>query len=143
MKPQVQALISKANTLVAEAIAKGERRRRYPPELKEIVRSLVLNHKFSVPQAIAVIPISTASVRSWTKKKKQAKQALPFKKISIEKFPQNIEDKNLKKITAALVVLIASQVLLLALNLFRGQDVPSIDTDSPKNFCLSLYGPSH
>ena len=120
MNSDVQDLISRANTLVTEEVAKGEHRKRYPPELRSIVRSLVLKHKFSVPQTIAVIPVSHASVRKWSRKnppKGPAKMAL--KKISLKRQHNNIADKHLSKITAALGLLIVSQALTLAFLLFR------------------------
>ena len=115
MNSDAQTLVSRANALVAEVIAKGERRKRYSPELRSIVRSLVLKHKFSVPQTIAVIPISHASVR-----KGGTKRTSVFKKIAVKENPRNIPDKYLNKIMAALGLLTISQTLLLALNLFLG-----------------------
>ena len=119
MNSDVQDLISRANTLVIEETAKGERRKRYSPELRSIVRSLVLKHKFSVPQTIAVIPVSHASVRKWSQKNSRERKAKPmFKKISLKGQHDNIADRHLSKITVALGLLIVSQALTLAFLLF-------------------------
>ena len=121
MNSDSQTLISRANTLVAQVAAKGGHRRCYPPELKSIVRALVLKQNLSVPQIIALIPISHGSVRTWSQKQYSTKgQTFPtFKKISVKQQPQNVSGKHLAKITEALYLLTVAQALLLAWNLFH------------------------
>lgn len=115
MNAQTQPLISRANTLVTEAVAKGGRRRRYPPELKKIVRSLALKHKLSAVQIASSIPISGASARKWSR---ASEKSPAFRTITIKEGTQN-SNKSLLSITVALALLTLSQALTLAWNLFH------------------------
>ena len=65
MNTEVQDLISQANTIVADIAQRGKRRR-YPAQLKAIVRALARQHKLSCTQIIAAIPVSRTAVQQWT-----------------------------------------------------------------------------
>ena len=94
MNPNAEHLISRGSTLFDEAVANGGRRRRYPPELKKIVRVLCLEHKLPAHKIISIIPVSKASVRKWLQKQGRIKKKLAFKKITIVKneILQNVVD---------------------------------------------------
>ena len=106
---------------MAEAVALRGLHRRYSPQLKTIVRSLILQHKFSVAQIIAVIPVSKSSVRQWVQKKRKGRRSgePQFKQIRVESSYRDTDESYLIKITVVLALLTLSQFLSLAYALFQ------------------------
>lgn len=112
MNTTVQNLVDKANTITSKmGSSPGVR---YPNELKQIVRSLVVDHQIPISKVCSLTDVSQYSVRKWayepfSQKKKGRKS---FKKISVE---QEVKDVQLLKsfamIRSCLVALLIAQVL--------------------------------
>ena len=119
MNSEAQNLISRANAIVEAVTAKGGRRRRYPPPLKAIVRALIVKHRFSISQAVSLIPVSRTSDIKWSApiRPKRPSGKTKFKKISVKHNRKNIVDY-LPGITIVLGCLIVAQALSLAFSLF-------------------------
>ena len=85
MNTAVQDLVDKANTITSKiGSTPGSR---YPNKLKQIIRSLVVDHQVPVSRVCSLTNVSQYSVRKWaydpiSKKKKSRRR---FKKISIER----------------------------------------------------------
>ena len=94
----VEKLLYKAKILAGES--KGGRRR-YPSELKKIVRTLILKYKQPVHRVSSSVPVSSTSIRKWSKKQVPIKNTIDFKKISIKEDHPNTLEANLRKITVA------------------------------------------
>ena len=68
---KVKELIAQANTLISEAPVSSSGRRRYPTELKKIVRSLMLKYKLPAYQIQSLMDISYTSITKWSQKKRK------------------------------------------------------------------------
>jgi hypothetical protein len=114
MQDDTQALIDRANSIVKKT-GHGPGKR-YPKKLKEIVSSLVNDHKLTTKQITNTIPVSQFSAREWPKKSKTQ-----FKKVAIapsKTAPSKKKTTPKKRAVEFQFIFLSLQSLMLALQIF-------------------------
>ena len=121
MNTEAKKLISRANTLVRPVLDSRNWRRGYPPEVKSIIRSLIVKHKLTISRVASLVPVSRAYILECHTKKKRTKsspaQNTTFKQISVKSPTGEMLDWR-TFIMAALALVTISQALVLVHLLF-------------------------
>ena len=123
MNSKVENLISSASAIVGKTDFRPGIG--YPDELKQIVRTLVVEHGLTINKVSTLISISRAAVNNWAypDKEKQGKvsrrkKPVKFKRISIVEEPRTKSRSETSALKAYLLAILVLQFLLLGAILF-------------------------